>query len=484
MFMTPKKIYTYANAILFMFAATSFSSCLAKTESESTKEDVAVKKTMPGKKDTWQRFYAVDRPRAFENYYCVSACKDGVVVASRTPDGQIFLSINGKIVWWNKYADQKRNEPSVLVNFSAGAVTDWDISYTGGNIFPQTSIKGTLYGICSADAIKNPKNKRLYTFEKGNGGGYYWKLDESLTKTPQMVCAARDGSVVVLCDDGPHQKADDGSWNTLGTIKDLKQIAIGNKNAIFALSAKNEVLVWKDDAWTPLQTKNPKSNIRHIAVNPDGVLYCTDETGKASYFSDSQAWVLLPKISNAQQITVMDKEYCWTSQPYGNAIMKNSNDLLGKTFKTGEVAILGTGALAASIAGSVGALGIGASAIGVAGIAAAAGTASSVGFATIGTTSFTTLLIVPGAVPTGLVGLALAPTALIVGSAIAIPVITIGTLLAAALFGPIIFLSRPHCNKILVHNSNAPANAPDETAPEVAGTKEITPEEVIPEEML
>jgi len=442
----------------------------------------------------WEKSVYINDPLAFENFWCISADIEGNLwVLTHTPDGQIFLSVNGHKIWWNKNADPEIKEPTALITFSAGGVKNMAIAYEANSILPNVMIEGTVWGILTPDPTKKQPEKYLYKLIKSDVG-YSWQKEESLAQKAEMVSACNDGSVVVMTSDGPYQNIGDGAWNKLGTIKGLKQIAAGNKNAIFALSEKNAALTWKDGAWELLESGKQKDNIRHIVANDKGVLYCTDKHGKAFYFSDKQTWVLLPNIFNAQQIAVSPKKhFCWTSEPYGNALLKNHVSFLGKAgvfAAGGGVAILGTGALG----------GIGAGILGAGAVATAATIAGSLegvkvmgkklGKATQKITrqanrledmaddavfanfddvhalnklykkeslsqKFTKKLSTIGAVTSPELDLALALSAAAIGviTIQAIPVIVIDATIAAVLFGAgaaivLMILSRPHNNEI------------------------------------
>jgi hypothetical protein len=137
----------------------------------------------------------------------------------------------------------------------------------------------------------------------------------------------------------------------------------------------------------------------------------------------------------------MDKEYCWTSQPYGNAMAKN--DIIDKAIKKGTVLILDTLAIdQGKKEAGLGTKIIASGAVGIAEIVAA----EAATFAILSAPTFPLFVVTVS------------------------PFIIIAALPAAALFGATAFLTRAHCNKIFIRNSNAPANAPDETAPEISTT--------------
>jgi hypothetical protein len=425
----------------------------------------------------WARSYDLNENSAYQNHVCMSMTNDDhVVLLSRTLDGQIYLSDNDQKFYWNRHADPQRNEPTTLINVSAGGVKKIHIAYTSNDVRPELTIDGTLWGICAVDPAKKPKEKWLFKFVKCDDNRYHWQKEESLSMPAHMVAAASDGSVVVLTNDGVYQKSDDESWKKLGTIKNPKQIAIANKNAIFVLSNKENILVWKNNAWIPLENAKPKGDIKHITVSPDGVVYCIDEKGKIFYFIKEQIWVEMPKISHAKQIAVgKNKKFCWTSKPYENAVMKNHLDLksiIGGALGTGgSVAILGSGVLASAPLVPLG----GASAVigGVVLDAAGFAAASFRALTFVGSGSATVGAATGRLVMTAGADIALIPVGLAVGAAVALPLIIVGSGVGAALFGPALaILTRPCCNEIYVLKDTQ-EDVPDESAPEAATTPEV-----------
>jgi len=447
-----QKTYKYIS-IFFLALAPLFCSVHARVETEKTIVD-------------WVKSTYINDPLAFENFWCISADIDGNLwVLTHTPDGQIFLSVNGHKIWWNKNADPEAKEPTALIAFSAGCVKKVNISYDANSILPHVTIEGTVYGILAPDHAKKPKEKYLYKLVKGDFG-YSWKKEESLAQKAEMVSACNDGSVVVMTSDGPYQKIGDGAWNKLGAVKGLKQIAAANKDTIFALSEKNAALTWKDGAWELLESGKQKDNIRHMAANDKGVLYCTDKHGKAFYFSDKKGWIALPKIFNAQQIAVSPKKYfCWTSEPYGNALLKNHVSFIDKKITAllagGGMAILGTGAVG-GVVGGVGVVGVGAAVATMATVIAPL-TKKTISSATpllksaqgnighdeayVSYSKFFGNLATGGLVPV----LALGAVGIVAVEAV--PVIIINAAVASVLFGAgaaivLMILSRPHNNEI------------------------------------
>jgi len=168
-----------------------------------------------------------------------------------------------------------------------------------------------------------------------------------------MVSAARDGSVVVITSDGPYQKIGDGPWQNIGSMKGIKSIASANKDLVYVLTSKNAIFAWKNGAWQLIQPLTPKTDYTFIATSPTGTLFCTDKKGKAFYLSDVLEWNPLPKIHNAKQLAIGDdKYYCWTSQPYGSAVMKNHVIFPGIPASASGMAILGAGRTSAADIGT------------------------------------------------------------------------------------------------------------------------------------
>lgn len=305
-----------------------------------------------------------------EYFFCISTDAAGNLwVWTMTDDGQMYLSVGKNLsalnktvqkVWYNIDAGISK-QPVTLTNFSAGGVKKWTIIHTA--IWttksigprPQITIEGTLWGIFAPD----PKNKRslklLYKSINGKDG-IIWQQEETLTKLqkyPSVVSATSDGAVFVLCDDGVYKRYADGSWLPLVqekaqpttskiTTKDkatktattktpkqpkLKYIAAVNKDLIYALSEKNQVLVWSGKTWTSLEKISPKSDIKQIAVSPNGLLYCAANDGKAYFFAEKEfAWRPLGSefIWNVQQVAASnDKVFAWTAELYKQALMKN-----------------------------------------------------------------------------------------------------------------------------------------------------------------
>jgi len=302
----------------------------------------------------WKKRIAIE----FENMTQISSdAENNEHCSTHTPDGQMFYSINGHKIWWNKNADPEKKEPTALISFSAGAVQKCDVSYTALSLLPNVFLEGTVWGILAPDHVKKPKEKYLYTFVQGDSG-YYWQKDDTMPHSAEYVSAANDGTVLVLTSDGPYLKIDNNPWKKLACSTKLTFVAVANKDTFYALTDKHTALVWKNNTWELLENNKQKDDIRHIAAKNDGTLYCTDKHGKAFYYTEKKGWIALPDIKNAQRIAVSPKKvFCWTSQPYGNAVLKNHVTFVGKAASIitgGGLAILGTGAIAA------GAVGIGA----------------------------------------------------------------------------------------------------------------------------
>ena len=139
------------------------------------------------------------------------------------------------------------------------------------------------------DPAKKPKEKYLYRFISGNFG-YYWEKDETMPYTTEYVSAAHDGTVLVLTNDGPYLKIDNEPWRKLECSTKLTFVAAGNKEALYALTDKHIVLVWKNNRWEILENNNQKDDIKHIAAKNDGTLYCVDDHGKIFSYREKNGW--------------------------------------------------------------------------------------------------------------------------------------------------------------------------------------------------
>jgi len=328
--------------------------------------------------DIWKKnIYIIDR-HSHEHFLGISVDADGnPLIWTVLDNGEMCVSVCKNLtainkiaqkIWYNIDAGISK-QPVTLTNFSAGGVKKWTVIYTA--IWatkeigprPQVTIEGNLWGIFAPD----PKNKRtlklLYKSINGKDG-IQWQQEETLTKLqkyPSIVSATNDGAVFVLCDDGVYKRYADGSWlplvqsqkqvsssktpttndktdKTATTKKTttqkqpkLKYIAAVNKDLIYGLSEKNQVLVWEGQAWNNLDKISPKSDIKQIAVSPNNIVYCVANDGKVYFFAEKElAWRPLgfDSIWNVQQIAASkDRVFAWTAELYKQALMKNQSGL-------------------------------------------------------------------------------------------------------------------------------------------------------------
>lgn len=355
-----------------------------KQQSAAPGEKSKIPEKIETKDGSWEKYFEPNDSLAFEMFYSISADNSkigGIWILSGTPNGELFLSVNGQKIWWSRL-HQKDEIFEDLISISASNVTKWSIRFTSkfletnldpakNPLKPNLDIVGTIWGISVS--------RGLCQFTKQRDGSYMWKQVKGQEKA-LAVFAAKDGTVFTLSIDGAvSQKNDNNTWTNPVDSSNLTEatttlpvqmadpfatnttlpldssapmsfqmLAVYNKNNVWAHTNDNALyklstdtdgkISWEktNDGWAPQQ----KNFLTFFSAGQSGVWGVANNTAfrmnASGEFINAGCW-------NVQQISSGTKVYCATAEPYSIAIMKNQEGLTAA--QTGAAA---AGAVAAT----------------------------------------------------------------------------------------------------------------------------------------